>query len=183
MIDIVTFLVLALAVFKGIRNGLVMAIFSFLALLLGLLAALKLSATTSVWLVGTVQVASKWLPVLAFLLVFVVVVILVNLIGKVFESTAEWAFLGWANKAGGIIFYSIIYFLFWSVLLFYLDKLSLIRPDAMESSVTYPIIAPWGPQAVEWIATVLPVFRDIFAEIGSFLEQFSEEKIPPAATV
>ncbi|WP_290711444.1 CvpA family protein, partial [Flavihumibacter sp. CACIAM 22H1] len=84
--------------YKGIRNGLVMALFSFAALLLGLLAAVKLSAVTALWLEGTVNVSAKWLPLLAFLLVFVLVVLLVNLVGKLLESTAEWAFLGWVNK-------------------------------------------------------------------------------------
>jgi membrane protein required for colicin V production len=173
LIDIVTFLVLVLAAYKGIRNGLVMALFSFAALLLGLLAALKLSAVTASWLEGTVNVSAKWLPLLAFLLVFVLVVVLVNMIGKLFESTAEWAFLGWVNKGAGVVFYALIYLLTWSVLLFYLDKLSLIRPDAMESSVTYPILAPWGPKVLEWIAAVVPIFKDILNEIGVFLEDHS----------
>jgi membrane protein required for colicin V production len=183
LIDIVTFLVLALAVFKGIRNGLVMAVFSFIALFLGVLAALKLSATTAIWLEDTVQVSARWLPLLSFLLVFIVVVILVNMIGKLLEKTTEWAFLGWANKAGGIVFYAVIYLLIWSLFIFYLDKLSLISQEAMESSVTYPIIAPWGPDAVDWIASVIPVFKDIMTEIGGFLERFSEEKNPDIRTV
>lgn len=183
LIDIITFLVLALAVFKGIRNGLVMAVFSFIALFLGVLAALKLSATTAVWLEDTVQVSARWLPLLSFLLVFIVVVILVNMIGKLLEKTTEWAFLGWANKAGGIVFYAVIYLLIWSLFIFYLDKLSLISQESMESSVTYPIIAPWGPDAVDWIASVIPVFKDIMTEIGGFLERFSEEKNPSIRTV
>lgn len=69
------------------------------------------------------------------------------------------------------------------VIYFYLDKLSLISQEAMESSVTYPIIAPWGPDAVDWIASVIPVFKDIMTEIGGFLERFSEEKNPSIRTV
>lgn len=183
MIDIITLLVLAVAVFKGIRNGLVMAIFSFVALLLGILAALKLSASTALWLEDTVQVSARWIPLLAFLLVFFVVVIGVNMIGKLLEATTKWAFLGWVNKGAGIIFYTVIYLLIWSVLLFYLDKLSVISEAAIESSVTYPIIAPWGLTAIDWIASIIPIFKDIMTEIGNFLERFSEEKIPASQTV
>lgn len=173
LIDIITLLVLALAVFKGIRNGLLMAIFSFTALLLGLLAAIKLSAITAAWLEGTVNLSARWLPFLAFLLVFLVVVILINMVGKLLESTAEWASLGWINKGAGIVFYSLIFLLSWSILLFYLNKLSLLQPDTMDSSVTYPIIAPWGPIALGWIAEVLPVFKNVLSELGSFLESLS----------
>lgn len=174
---------MALAVFKGIRNGLVMAVFSLVALFLGVLAALKLSATVVLWLGGNVEISTRWLPFLAFLLVFVVVVVLVNMIGKLLEATTEWAFLGWVNKGFGIVFYAIIYLLIWSLVIFYLDKLSLISQEAMESSVTYPIIAPWGPNAVDWIASIMPIFKDILNDIGSFLERFSEEKNPDIHTV
>lgn len=180
LIDIVTFLVLVWAVFKGMKNGLLMAVFSFAGLLLGVLAALKFSAVVALWLEGTVNVSARWLPFLAFLLVFIGVILLVNTVGKMLESTAEWASLGWINKGAGIVFYSVIFLLTWSVFLFYLDKLSLLSDNAIESSVTYPIIAPWGPLALEWAAEILPVFKNVMNDLGDFLEKLSGEIQEPA---
>lgn len=155
-----------------------MAIFSFAALLLALLAAVKLSAVTVQWLETSVNVSAKWLPVVAFVLVFLVVVLMVNLIGKLIESTAEMAFLGWANRLFGIAFYLLIYLLIWSVVLFYLEKTGIIGVEAVAASTVYPILAPWAPAVLDWIAELIPVFRDVFQDIEQFLEKFSD-RVPP----
>ncbi len=43
LIDIIVVILLVMAIFKGLRKGLIVAVFSFLAFLIGLAAALKLS--------------------------------------------------------------------------------------------------------------------------------------------
>jgi len=182
VLDIITLCVLILAVFKGISKGLLLAVFSLLAFVIGIAAALKLSAITANWLEGTINVSARWLPLIAFLLVFIVVVILVNKIGLLLEKTMEWAFLGWVNKAGGIIFFAILYLLIYSVLLFYLGKMNIITDKQMEESTTYPIIAPWGPQGMKWISQLVPVFKDVFEDMERFFERLSTDIKPPAPT-
>ncbi len=172
LIDLITFLVLLIAVFKGLRNGLIVGVFSLLAFVIGLAAALKFSVVTARWLEGSVNVSAKWLPVIAFLLVFLVTVFLVNLLAKLLEQTIEWAMLGWVNKAGGILLYIVFYLLTWSILLFYLGKTNLLSAKTMEQSNTYPIIAPWGPRVMETIADWIPVFRNMFDELSRFFGLF-----------
>ncbi len=182
IIDIITLIILLLAVFKGISRGLLVAVFSLAAFIVGLAAALKLSAVTAAWLGDSVNVSAKWLPVLAFFAVFVIVVLLVNAIGRLLEKSVEWAFLGWLNKAGGIIFFVIIYMLIWSIALFYLDKTEILSNEAMEKSNTYPIIAPWGSSAMEWIGEAIPFFKDVFTDLTIFFEKLSSE-IKPQQTI
>ena len=47
MIDLFFILLLIVAAFKGMRKGFVLAVFSFLSIIIGLAAALKLSATVA----------------------------------------------------------------------------------------------------------------------------------------
>lgn len=182
VIDMITLGVLIWAVIKGISRGLLMAVFSLIALVLGIAAALKLSAVTANWLDGTIHISAKWLPLIAFLLVFVLVVFVVNKTGLLLEKTMEWAFMGWINKAGGILLYSILYLLFWSVLLFYLGKMNIISQKQIDKSVTYSIIAPWGPAVMEWLANLVPGFKDVFEDIGKFFERVSDDIKPHAPT-
>ena len=65
-IDICLLALLALAFFKGMKQGLVVAAFSFFALILGLAAALKMSALVAKWLSSAMNVQAAWLPFLAF---------------------------------------------------------------------------------------------------------------------
>ena len=118
MIDIIFAVILVIAVIKGLRKGLVVALFSIVAFIIGLAAAMKLSAAVAVYLQKNVAVSNHWLPVISFLIVFIVVVALVNLGGRLVEKTFEMAFLGLVNRIGGAIFYVLLYTIIFSVFLF-----------------------------------------------------------------
>jgi membrane protein required for colicin V production len=51
-IDLIYLLILVAAAFKGFRQGMVLAAFSFVAFFIGLAAAIKLSAVVAGWLEG-----------------------------------------------------------------------------------------------------------------------------------
>jgi len=168
LIDIIFAALLLMAIIKGYSKGLIVAVFSVIALIVGLAAALKLSAVTANWLKGTVHVAAKWLPILAFIIVFVVAVLLVRLGAKALEKISELAWLGWVNKLGGILLYLVLYTLLYSVALFYLNKIHLLEPAAIASSKTYHYILPWAPWVTEEMGKWIPVFKNIFSELEDF---------------
>ncbi len=76
-IDVLFLLALAMAVFKGWRRGLIIAVFSAVAYVVGLAAAIKLSATVAVRLREGLHLSSRWWPVFAFLLVFLAIALVV----------------------------------------------------------------------------------------------------------
>jgi membrane protein required for colicin V production len=179
VIDIIFFILLAAAIFKGYSRGFIIAVFSVLALVIGLAAALKLSVVTASWLKNAVHIAAKWLPVLAFALVFMVVVLLVRLGARALEKTAEIAFLGWANKLGGILLYAVLYFIIYSVLLFYAEKLNILKQATVASSKTYAFIKPWGPRTIDLIGSLIPFFKDMFYQLEVFFAGVGD-KIQPS---
>lgn len=71
LIDVVFLIMLVFAVFKGLRNGLIVGLFSFLAIFVGLAAALKLSTLVAAYLGTQTSVSERWLPFLAFAIVFI----------------------------------------------------------------------------------------------------------------
>ncbi|HMC99663.1 MAG TPA: CvpA family protein, partial [Ferruginibacter sp.] len=105
LIDIIFAILLVLAVLKGYKKGLVLAVFSIIAFIIGLAAALKLSAAVAGWLKGSISISAKWLPFISFALVFLIVVLLVHWGGKLIERSFQMAMLGWVNRLGGIVFY------------------------------------------------------------------------------
>ncbi len=178
IIDIIFIILLVIAIFKGYSKGLIIAVFSVLALVIGLAAAIKLSVVTASRLKDAFHVAAKWLPVIAFAVVFLIVVLLVRLGAKALEKTVELAFLGWANKLAGILVYMVLYTLILSVLLFYAEKVNIIAPDTIASSKTYSFIKPLGPKTINLIGTVVPFFKDMFHQLEDFFAGLSD-KIQP----
>jgi membrane protein required for colicin V production len=172
-IDITILVLLALAMFNGFKKGLVVALFSLLALIVGAAAALKLSGVAAAWLMKTAPEVGKWVPLLAFLLVFVAAVIVVRLVAKLIEEALEWTMLGWANKLGGVVFYALLYMMVASIGLFYLDKLGFLSAEVKSTSVTYSGLQPLAPTIMKWTGKIIPVFTDLFEELESIFEQLA----------
>ena len=176
LIDIIVFVLLVMALFKGIRKGLIVAVFSFLAFIIGLAAALKLSTVMADYIGDNVAVSQRWLPFLAFIVVFLIVVLLIRLGAKLLQGAVQAVMLGWVNRIGGAVFYILIYFFIFSILLFYTTQLNLIKPETTKSSVTYNYIAPFGPKVMDFLGAVIPFFRDMFEELLQFFEAVGEKK-------
>lgn len=175
LIDLIAFGLIVLALFKGVQKGLVLALFSFLGFVIGLAAALKLSAVAAAYIGEAVSLSQRWLPVIAFLAVFIIVVLLVRLGGKLIEGALQIAMLGWLNKLGGVVLYALIYFFIFSILLFYATQLNLIRPETMASSVSYTFIQPIGPKIIAVLGSVLPFFKDLFTELLLFFDEAAKK--------
>jgi membrane protein required for colicin V production len=165
-IDVLFLLFMVMAIFRGFRQGFIIAIFSTLSLIIGLAAAIRLSAAVASW--ATHQLSSRWPPVIAFLLVFVAVVIVVRLGARLAEKAVDLALMGWLNKLAGIILYAAIYTVILSVLLFYAVQVHLIARTTLASSVTYPFIRPWGPVVIDEFGKFVPWFEGMFARLEDF---------------
>ena len=154
LIDIVALVLLVIAIFKGISKGLIVALFSFLGFIIGLAAALKLSTAMAEYIGANVEVSQRWLPFIAFIVVFIIVVLLVRLGAKLLQGAVQMAMLGWANRIGGVLLFVLIYFFIYSVLLFYATQLNLIKPETIAASATYNYIAPFGPNVMDIVGAV-----------------------------
>src|SRR3982751_6215 len=127
IIDIIFFILFVLAIFKGISRGLIVAIFSFLAIIIGVAAAMKLSYIVANWLQHSFNTGKQWLPILSFLIVLIAVIILVRWIANLIQAAINVAMLGWLNKLGGVVLYLLIYLFMYSIFLFYLTKMNFIK--------------------------------------------------------
>ena len=174
LIDIIYLLLLVFAVIKGWQRGLIIAIFSVIALIIGLAAALKLSTVAAGYLKESTSISAQWLPFISFAVVFIVVVLLIRWGANLLEATLEVAMLGWANKLGGILLYAIVYTLSYSVMLFYAEHMKLIGPQTIAQSVTWSWIRPLGPMVIDGFGKLIPVFKDMFAELETFFAQWAQ---------
>ena len=170
IIDIICVILLVLAVIRGYQRGLIVGIFALLAIIIGLAAAMKLSIVVAGYLGDTINISDRWLPVISFAVVFIGVILLVRLGANAIEKAVQAITLGWLNRLGGIVLYVIIYITAFSVILFYLEMLGLIRSETISKSATYSLIQPWGPKAIDAMGVVLPFFRDMFTELQEFFE-------------
>ena len=170
-IDIIFFVLIVLSVIKGYRNGFVVAIFSLLAIFIGLAAAVKLSAYVATWLSAHTTMHAAWLPIASFIGVMIIVVLLVRLGAIFINATLNMVLLGWINKLSGMVLYAVLYITFFSVILFYAEKIHWLTPESVANSHTYHFIKPCGPFSIEVLGKLLPFFKGMFAELTHFFDQ------------
>lgn len=175
IVDILFALTMILAIFKGFTKGFVVSIFSLLALIIGLAAAVKLSAVVAAYLSENVVANSKWLPVLSFLLVFIVVILLVGLGAKLIKKTIDFAMLGWLDRLGGMLLYIIIYTIIFSVLLFFAEKIFLVKAETISNSIVYKYVSPWGPKVIDNLGRIIPFFKNMFTQLDHFFEGIAQK--------
>jgi membrane protein required for colicin V production len=171
IIDIVFVFLMVLAVVKGFKNGFIVAIFSFLGVIIGLAAAMKLSTVVAGWLQDSTHISAAWLPFISFLMIMIGVILLVRLGAKLIQSVMELALLGWLNKLSGMVLYAALYTTIFSVCLFYMDKIHWIKADTFTASKTFAFIQPWGPKAIELFAKLIPFFQGMFDELSKYFEE------------
>jgi len=168
IIDIAFAIVLVMAIFKGLSKGFVIGIFSLVAFVIGLAAALKLSAVVAGWLENKVTGFTKWLPLISFIIVFIAVILLVKLLAQLIRKTFQIAMLGWLDRLGGMVLYIVIYTIIFSIFLFFAEKLNLVSQSSIADSKTYSFVSPWGPKVIDNLGKIIPIFKDLFSQLQDF---------------
>lgn len=166
---------MAFAVFKGFTKGFIIGIFSFLAYFIGLAAALKLSVVVAKYFNADAEGSSRWIPVVSFLIVFITVVLLVNLGARFIKTIARISMMGMLDRLAGILLFVLIYVFIFSVILFFAVKTSVLNPDTVKASFVYRFIGPVGPQMLESLGKILPVFKNMFADLQYFFEKMGQK--------
>ena len=175
VIDVFFLFLLIFACIKGYQKGLIVALFSIIAFIAGLAAALKLSAVVAAKLSASASVLAKWLPAISFVSVFLIVVLLVHLGAKMLQKSVEMVMLGWVNRLGGIIFYALLYNIVLSIFLFYAVQLHLIKNETITASSCYSFIKPLGPGIIDKLGILIPFFKDMFSQLQHFFGAVSNK--------
>ena len=176
IIDILFAIIILTALIKGYTKGFIVAVFSVIGLMIGLAAAIKLSAVVAFHLKDSVNLPVRWLPIVSFIVVFLAAILLVRMGAAAIQKTMELAMLGWLNRLAGIVLYSLLYIIIFSVILFYSEKVHLITQQTITDSYTYEFIRPWGPKAIDSLGIVLPFFKNMFHELKTFFEAVATKK-------
>lgn len=106
VIDIVCLLAYVYAFYKGLKNGLILAVFSLVGYILAFFVAKHFSGPVAGWVTAFSGSASKWMPVIVYVALFISVLIMVRMAASLVEKGLGFLSLGIINKIGGVIFYA-----------------------------------------------------------------------------
>lgn len=121
IIDICIAIPVLWGMFKGFKRGLIIELCTLMALLLGVYGAAHLGDMGSEWMENNFNTDPGISRILSFAVLFLIIVVLVMLFGKVLTGIIKLVALGLVNKLFGMAFGGFKFFLIVSGLLFLIN--------------------------------------------------------------
>jgi len=165
VLDLILAFLFIMGMVSGYKKGFLVSLFSLLAIFFGIVLGFKLMGAAMLTLDEHYNINEKILPYAAFGLVFVIVLIVVNLLGKLLKSSLDKTLLGSADQWAGSVMGLFRTIFMVSVGLWIFDALSLQLPERWtENSWLFPFTSRFAPEVTHWIGEFFPSFKDIFQE-------------------
>ncbi len=122
-LDLIIAIPLAWGAYKGFRKGLIVSVASLLALLLGIYGALEFSDYARALLTENTEMQANYVPITAFVLTFIAIVIAVHFIAKLIDKFIDAIALSWLNAIAGMAFGILKFAFILSILIFLFEKI------------------------------------------------------------
>jgi membrane protein required for colicin V production len=160
---------------RGYMKGFIVAVFSVVAILLGILCALKLSQSFAAWLLEKGYVTSGWVSVVSYLLLFIGVVLLVRLVARLIDKAAEGLMLGTVNRLIGGLLYAFLGAVLWSSLLWLITKLHIVSKETVAESVSAAKLSLLAPWFFEQAGHLIPFVKDTFFKLDHYFDTINSK--------
>ena len=170
LIDIIIVVPLIIGAVSGFRRGFIMEVVSLLALILAVIGAFHFLHWGMQVLTENFQLTGKFLPFLAFILIFVAIVIVVNMIGKVLKKIIDMVLLGGLDKIAGGLLGALKWVFLLSVLIWIFQVFGLELPQHLrDESFLYMYVVGIAPATVEIFGFIIPASSDLLDKIADLL--------------
>jgi membrane protein required for colicin V production len=167
-IDFLIIAILGFGLIQGFMNGLVIEVAELAALVLGVWGAIHLSGWTAAKLSIWFDLQTAWLGIFAFALTFIVIVVCINLLGRLLDTMLKAVALGFVVRILGAVFGIVKTVIILSVVFVFLNTINQRRhflpSDTIAKSYLYNPIADIVP-------AIFPVI-----EGGDLLDSFNRHK-------
>lgn len=165
IIDILIACLIGYAMFKGFKQGLVVALISLVSLILGVFISLKFSFLFKDWIYEKTQWSLNVVTICAFVFTFILVLIGLQFLGKILTKIIHTVALGGLNRTLGALFAGLKMVLIISVVLNLFHKINfnhyLVSEKKLQDSVFYYPIEDFSkaiyPMMDDWYQTTLEV--------------------------
>jgi len=175
LIDLFVAIVVALGFYLGYSRGLIKTVFDSLSLLIGILAALKLSPIV----IGILQEIIQTSPALTFLLgvviTFIGVMALIRFVGKKLEDMLEAVNINFINKLAGGAIQALFFAYIMSLGLWLVNSLNVFKPETKQASLTYSLLEPLPEKGKKVFTSMKPIFKGFWDKSVEAMDQIKGE--------
>ncbi len=165
-LDLIFLIPCAYFLIQGLRKGILIQVFSFIALLVAVIGSLKLTHTV-VTALGLGD-KSAVTPYITYLLVFIILFVAVIFAAKIIERILKTVQLNLFNRIAGAIFGIFKAVFFVSLLYWITDQANILNETQKESSFFFLKLKNVAPAIISFITNNLSIAKNIIFHIEEF---------------
>ena len=166
ILDLILLVPLLIGAYTGYKRGLIMELVGIIALILAVMGAFKLLHTGIEFLSKYIPEYSNFIPFIAFIGIFIGILILVNMLGRMIKKFLDLTMLGAFDSIAGALIGIFKWAFLVSIVLWLSLQVNLVIPSALtDNSILYPRIVNLAPMVGEYISAIFPFTSDLFESI------------------
>lgn len=172
ILDFILIVLLIVGGIHGFRKGLVIEVIAIAAFILAILGGFKLLHVGMKYLSEVYDGFGSLLPFVSFLVIFVLIIILVNMLGKALKKVIDWTPLGAVDSIAGAAVGILKWALGLSILFWLFNVMGISFPESLtKNSKVYPQIQQIAPKLGELVTTVFPSAQSFFDSLKELFQK------------
>lgn len=172
--DIIIIVFLILGAYSGFKKGLILELIAIAAFILAILGGFKLLHFGMEYISKMYDGFGNLLPFVAFIVLFVLILIAVNMIGKILKKLIDWTPLGILDNFAGAILGAAKFALAISILLWVMSSLDINMPNYItKNSKVLPLVSDFASQVGNFISAIFPSFDSFIKTLEELFETFT----------
>ncbi|MDN4164585.1 CvpA family protein [Cytophagales bacterium LB-30] len=172
--DIILLVLLGIGAFMGFRKGLIMEVISLLAIILAIVGSFKLLHWGMAFIQEKTGYFDSLLPFIAFVLLFIGILVLVNLLGKAVKKIIDLTPFGLIDNMVGALLGIFKWGLALSVIVWLASSASVEIPENFtQDSFLYPYLLAFAPKVIGFFSGLMPYANDLVESIKELLSGVS----------
>jgi membrane protein required for colicin V production len=156
--------------YRGYKQGILLEIVALVGFVVAIIAALHLLPQSTAWLMSQFDSQSNLLPIVAFILTFIIVVVAFTVAGRLLKSIIHLTPLGFADELLGAALGAVKWAFIISLLLAALDWAE-VEIDALAEGPLYSYIRPFSSLVIDQIILWFPAMEEMIETIDNFFKE------------
>ena len=170
ILDAIILVPILFGAYKGFQKGLVMELVTIIAFLLATIASFKLLYVGVALLEPYLGKNESVLPVVSFVIIFVLVIYLVTLLGKGLKKVLDITLLGKLDDLAGATLGALKWSFAFSVILWLLHSSNILGEELTEGSITFPYFVNYGPKVLDFCSALMPYAKDTVESVKDLIQ-------------
>ncbi len=142
ILDIIILICFVPAIIQGLRKGFISQVVAIISIIAGVWLSSRFASAASAWIAQYIQGSEQVLKLVSFALIFIAVILVLTLLGKLLEGIIQFVMLGWLNRLLGLVFallkVGLIVGLFIMAFCSLNSTFEFVNEETLNSSVLFP---------------------------------------------